>query len=95
MHPVVDSWIPVPTRPDTYVVNIGDVLGAWTSGQYRSATHRVVNQSNDDRYSVPFFYDGTMSARMDSLDGSGDPKSCKTVGQHFKEKFTAADSVRQ
>jgi isopenicillin N synthase-like dioxygenase len=64
LHPTTDTWIPVPTRENTFVVNIADVLGAWTNGLYRSATHRVINNSTTDRYSVPFFFDGTMATKM-------------------------------
>ncbi|EXJ80594.1 hypothetical protein A1O3_06876 [Capronia epimyces CBS 606.96] len=71
LHPALDSWIPVPTVENTYVVNVGDVLSAWTKGQYRSALHRVNNESTtNDRYSIPFFLDGTMFAVMSPLDGS-------------------------
>lgn len=84
------SWIAVPTTEDTYVVNIGDVLAAWTGGQYRSAVHRVINQSDSDRYSIPFFFDGTMTTQMKSLDGTQDGGHCKTVGQHFLERFATA-----
>lgn len=92
LHPARDSWIPVPTIENTYVVNIGDVLSAWTNGQYRSALHRVINPSPaHDRYSVPFFLDGTMTAMMRPLDGSGASQKDKSVGQHFHERWSAAD----
>lgn len=84
----------MPTVENTYVVNIGDVLSAWTNGRYRSALHRVINKSAlSDRYSIPFFYDGTMTARMSSLDKESGTKqeAMKTVGQHFRERWTAAD----
>lgn len=91
LHPSSDSWIPVPTAEDTYVVNIGDVLSAWTKGQYRSALHRVINKGDLDRYSIPFFYDGTMTTMMNALDGSEGSGTGKTLGQHFQEKFSTAD----
>ena len=91
LHPALDSWIPVPTAENTYVVNIGDVLSAWTNGQYRSALHRVINTGTLDRYSIPFFYDGTMTTTMNPLDGSVVSMTARTVGQHFQEKFSTAD----
>lgn len=48
---------------DTLVVNVGDMLHAWRGGKYRSARHRLLNNNKRDRYSVPFFYEGTMSSR--------------------------------
>lgn len=90
LHPALDAWIPVPTVENTFVVNIGDVLSAWTNKQYRSALHRVINKGMSDRYSIPFFYDGTMSTEMNALDGSKTEHK-KTVGEHFKARFSTAD----
>lgn len=75
------------------MVNIGDVLSAWTGGRYKSALHRVINKSSSDRYSIPFFYDGTMTSRMEPLDGSETKNAAigRTVGEHFRERFSTAD----
>jgi isopenicillin N synthase-like dioxygenase len=90
LHPSSEAWIPVPTAENTYVVNIGDVLSTWTGGQYRSALHRVINRGDVDRYSIPFFFDGTMTTRMQALDGSGRDEAARTVGEHFQERFSTA-----
>jgi isopenicillin N synthase-like dioxygenase len=49
-----DHWIDVPVDPDVYVVNIGDMMEAWTNGILRSTPHRVVNRSSE-RFSMPYF----------------------------------------
>lgn len=49
-----DHWIDVPVDPRVYVVNIGDMLEAWTNGQLRSTPHRVLNLS-PERFSMPYF----------------------------------------
>lgn len=49
-----DAWIDVPVDPAAYVVNIGDMLEAWSNGILRSTPHRVVNRS-PERYSMPYF----------------------------------------
>jgi isopenicillin N synthase-like dioxygenase len=49
-----DHWIDVPVDPDVYVVNIGDMMEAWTNGILRSTPHRVVNRSRE-RFSMPYF----------------------------------------
>jgi isopenicillin N synthase-like dioxygenase len=49
-----DHWIDVPVDQEAYVVNIGDMLEAWTNGILRSTPHRVVNRSRE-RFSMPYF----------------------------------------
>lgn len=49
-----DQWIDVPVDPRVFVVNIGDMLEAWTNGQLRSTPHRVLNLS-PERFSMPYF----------------------------------------
>ena len=49
-----DRWIDVPVDPDVLVVNIGDMLEAWSNGVLRSTPHRVLNLS-PERYSLPYF----------------------------------------
>lgn len=49
-----DEWIEVPVKPEAYVINIGDMLEAWTNGVFRSTPHRVLNLS-PERFSMPYF----------------------------------------
>lgn len=49
-----DVWIDVPVDPTALVVNIGDMLEAWSNGHLRSTPHRVVNTS-PERFSLPYF----------------------------------------
>lgn len=48
------EWLDVPVIPDAYVINIGDMMEAWTNGVFRSTPHRVLNLS-PERYSMPYF----------------------------------------
>lgn len=49
-----DRWIDVPVDPAVFVVNIGDMLEAWSNGLLRSTPHRVLNLSAE-RFSLPYF----------------------------------------
>ena len=59
------EWVVAPPVPDTFVVNVGEMMKLVTNDRYASALHRVVNRSGRERYSVPFFfnpdYDATLS----------------------------------
>lgn len=83
-----NEWVPVPPNADAYVVNIGDMLGMWTKHAYKSAVHRVINKSNQDRYSVPFFVDGNTDVKLLPFDGSK-PLTGKviTAEEHMLERF--------
>lgn len=81
------EWIDVPPQADAYVVNIGDMLQAWTSGAYQSNVHRVINTSGTDRYSIPFFLDGNADCVIKPLDGSVGTEF--TVEQHMLSRYAA------
>ena len=50
------EWICAPHVPESFIVNIGDLMACWTNDRFRSTAHRVLNRSNRDRYSIPMFY---------------------------------------
>ena len=49
-------WRMVDIRPDTLLVNTGNVICRWTNDRYLSTKHRVINRSGIERYSIPVFF---------------------------------------
>lgn len=48
-------WIDAPPVDNAFVVNIGDMLEAWTGGTYVATSHRV-RKVSEERYSFPLFF---------------------------------------
>ncbi len=62
------DWIDAPYRPDSFILNIGDILARWTNGRFNSTPHRVVNQSAErSRYSIGMFFDPNLDAVIEPL----------------------------
>jgi isopenicillin N synthase-like dioxygenase len=71
------EWIAVPALEDCVLVNIGDMLQAWTEGKLVSTPHRVAAPSDAakvDRYSIALFAFADFGAKLDIRGGitSGD-----------------------
>jgi isopenicillin N synthase-like dioxygenase len=54
------EWQDVPQVPESFVINIGDLMSRWTNDRWVSTMHRVVSPANGasagDRLSLAFFH---------------------------------------
>jgi isopenicillin N synthase-like dioxygenase len=66
--------------PDMLIVNVADFLMRWTNGLYKSTVHRVVNRSQEARYSVPFFFSVNYDTVIETL------PTCLKEGEESKWK---------
>ena len=89
------AWQPVPFVPDTFVVNIGDILARWTNDSFNSTPHRVINASLDrDRYSIGYFFDPSLDAEISPLEhfreGTGSSRyAAIRYGDYFSGRLDA------
>ncbi|XP_010255098.1 PREDICTED: protein DMR6-LIKE OXYGENASE 1 [Nelumbo nucifera] len=50
------QWVRVKPIPDSYIINVGDIIQVWSNELYESAEHRVRVNTERERFSIPFFF---------------------------------------
>lgn len=56
------KWVDAPHLPNTFVVNMGEMLQILSNNYFQATRHRVINTSARIRHSVPFFYEPDLTA---------------------------------
>ena len=92
-----DTWVDVPILPDTFIVNIGDLLARWTNDEWVSTLHRVVNPSAgaeaaSRRQSLVFFQNPNYDAPIESLATGPAKYQPTTSGAHLARLFAATQN---
>jgi isopenicillin N synthase-like dioxygenase len=97
------EWVDVKPIPQSFVVNIGDLMMQWTNDQWQSTMHRVVNPPRDKangsrRISLVFFHQPNYDALVSCLDGCCDAEHPAkyppvTSGEHFIGKFVKQSTL--
>jgi isopenicillin N synthase-like dioxygenase len=62
-----DEWLDVPCLPNSIVLNTGQMMSIWSNGKLKSTPHRVINNTQKERFSVPFFYNCNMDTYVEPL----------------------------
>ena len=98
-----DEWVDVPILPDSFVVNIGDLMARWTNDAWVSTLHRVVNppaggEAESRRQSLVFFHNPNYDAPITSIpscvpDGGQGKYPPTTSGEHLRRLFTATQNA--
>ncbi|KAE8722231.1 transcription factor GLABRA 3-like isoform X1 [Hibiscus syriacus] len=71
------KWLNIHPCEDSLVVNIGDLMQAWSNGRLRSSEHRVVLRRFRNRFSLAFFWcfeDQKVIVAPDEIVGTGNPR---------------------
>ncbi|XVF01189.1 hypothetical protein REPUB_Repub04eG0067100 [Reevesia pubescens] len=50
------EWILVKPTPDAFIINVGDIIQVWSNETFESEEHRVMVNSERERFSIPFFF---------------------------------------
>jgi len=61
------DWHLVEPREDALVINIGDIVQVWSNDRYQAALHRVVTNTENARYSAPYFFNPRYDANYAPL----------------------------
>ncbi|BAT75062.1 2-oxoglutarate-dependent dioxygenase [Vigna angularis] len=55
-HKAHEEWIRIKPIPNAYIINLGDIVQVWSNDAFESPEHRVVVNSEKERFSIPFFF---------------------------------------
>lgn len=59
------AWIDVPIVPDTFVINLGEMLQVMTGNYFVATPHRVATRT--ERHSIGYFHGPSLETRLDPL----------------------------
>jgi isopenicillin N synthase-like dioxygenase len=82
------EWIPVPSIPEGFVVNLGEMLQSMTGNYFVATAHRVVTTRS--RMSAAYFHGPSLDTRLDPIDL--DPRFAEAVAaspRHSSAGFMA------
>lgn len=83
------NWIPAPYVPESFVVNLGDLMSRWTNGTFVATYHRV-RAVKEKRFSIPFFFEPNLGTVIEPLKvcANGNPKyDAVSYGDFVKSKM--------
>ena len=96
------DWIAAPAIPDTFIVNIGDLMMRWTNDRWRSTPHRVAvpaaaARGRSRRLSIGYFVVPNYDAEVACVDLAGvAPKYPPiSVRDYRVNRFAAGAGVRE
>ncbi|XP_052194808.1 protein DMR6-LIKE OXYGENASE 2-like [Diospyros lotus] len=61
------EWVRVRPTPEAFIINVGDIIQVWSNEEYESVEHRVMVNSEKERFSIPFFFNPDHSVMVEPL----------------------------
>uniref|UniRef100_A0A0D9WUK9 gibberellin 2beta-dioxygenase n=1 Tax=Leersia perrieri TaxID=77586 RepID=A0A0D9WUK9_9ORYZ len=77
-------WVAVKPDPAALIVNVGDLLQAWSNDLYRSVEHRVMANATAERFSMAFFLCPSYDTIIQSSHANASYRSF-TFGEYRKQ----------
>mmetsp|Transcript_41048 Transcript_41048/g.87426 ORF Transcript_41048/g.87426 Transcript_41048/m.87426 type:complete len:766 (-) Transcript_41048:76-2373(-) len=74
------KWVHCCPVEGAFVVNLGDMMGRWTGHRFKSTVHRVVNLTDRERFSVPYF----LEPNMDTIIRPGELRKAAPATEHHR-----------
>jgi isopenicillin N synthase-like dioxygenase len=90
------EWLDVEASPESFIINIGDLMSNWTNDRWISTLHRVTPRVNAGRrQSIAFFHNPNPDALIECLPGCCDdahPARYAPIlaGEHLRMKVERA-----
>ncbi|KAK2991460.1 hypothetical protein RJ640_016495, partial [Escallonia rubra] len=88
------EWILVKPTPNAYIVNVGDIIQVWSNDKYESVEHRVMVNSERERYSIPFFFNPAHYTMVEPLEELIDDQNPAKYRAYNWGKFIARRNLR-
>jgi len=89
------TWIDAQNVPNSFIINLGDLMQRWTNDRWVSTPHRVINSSPQRRQSIAFFHNINADQMVECIptcrDKNGQAKYPPiTAWEHLIEKHKAS-----
>ncbi|TVT97809.1 hypothetical protein EJB05_56920 [Eragrostis curvula] len=62
------EWVRVKPVPNSFIINVGDLIQVWSNDRYESAEHRVSVNSAKERFSMPYFFNPASYTMVEPLE---------------------------
>ncbi|XP_072986511.1 protein LATERAL BRANCHING OXIDOREDUCTASE 1-like [Typha latifolia] len=62
------EWARVKPIPNSFIINVGDIIQVWSNDRYESAEHRVSVNSERERFSIPYFFNPASNVMVKPLE---------------------------